>query len=113
LRHGETVALEGVQFDSVVEKVYNFHVAQFQNYAVGVCGILVHNINNTPRPNAEQTSAIANGIQKEKEAWQKIKDKALAEGKWSEAEHADTQIQNLQNEIRKLFDLPRKPWLGG
>jgi hypothetical protein len=45
LQHGEIVALESVRVDVVEEQVYNFHVAELQNYAVGACGVLVHNIN--------------------------------------------------------------------
>jgi hypothetical protein len=46
LRHGEIVALQSVRLDEVEERVYNFHVADLQNYAVGVCGVLVHNTND-------------------------------------------------------------------
>jgi RHS repeat-associated protein len=46
LRSGEVVALDSVQLDEVREQVYNFHVAELQNYAVGSCGILVHNQND-------------------------------------------------------------------
>jgi hypothetical protein len=49
LRHGEVVALESVVLDEVEERVYNFHVAELQNYAVGACGVLVHNTND-PAP---------------------------------------------------------------
>src|SRR5262249_23649914 len=35
LRHGEVVVLESVQVDVVEEQVYNFTVAELQNYAVG------------------------------------------------------------------------------
>ena len=48
LRHGEVVAVESVRLDEVEEEVYNFHVAQLQNYAVGGCGVLVHNTNDPP-----------------------------------------------------------------
>jgi hypothetical protein len=40
------VALESVQLDHVEERVYTFHVAELQNYAVGGCGVLVHNTND-------------------------------------------------------------------
>jgi hypothetical protein len=46
LRHGEIVGLESVRLDEVEERVYNFHVAELQNYAVGECGGLVHNTND-------------------------------------------------------------------
>jgi hypothetical protein len=49
LRQGEVVALESVQIGEVAESVYNFHVAELQNYAVGECGVLVHNTND-PSP---------------------------------------------------------------
>jgi hypothetical protein len=45
LRQGEVVALDSVLLDEVEERVYNFHVAELQNYAVGECGVLVHNTN--------------------------------------------------------------------
>jgi hypothetical protein len=48
LRPGEVVALESVRLDEVEERVYNFHVAELQNYAVGECGVLVHNTNDPP-----------------------------------------------------------------
>jgi hypothetical protein len=48
LRYGEVVALESVRLDEVEEQVYNFHVAELQNYAVGGCGVLVHNTNDPP-----------------------------------------------------------------
>ncbi len=64
-------------------------------------------------PNPEQSDAIAKDIQKEIDAWQTKKETAEAGGRWGDADHADTQIQMLENEIRKLFGLPPKPWLGG
>jgi hypothetical protein len=48
LRDGQVVALESVQLDEVEERVYNFHVEELQNYAVGGCGVLVHNTNDPP-----------------------------------------------------------------
>jgi hypothetical protein len=56
LRRGSVVVLESVRLDDVEERVYNFHVAELQNYAVGGCGVLVHNVNDpagngrTPAP---------------------------------------------------------------
>src|SRR5262249_49328672 len=43
------VSLESVRLDEVEERVYNFHVAELQNYAVGVWGVLVHNTNDPPQ----------------------------------------------------------------
>jgi hypothetical protein len=43
LRRGEVVALGSVRLEEVQERVYNFHVAGLQNYAVGGPGVLVHN----------------------------------------------------------------------
>jgi Intein splicing domain len=54
LRHGEVVAIESVRLDDVEEMVYNFHVAELQNYAVGDCGILVHNANENANENADE-----------------------------------------------------------
>jgi RHS repeat-associated protein len=54
LRPGEVVALESVRLDEAEERVYNFHVAELQNYAVGDCGVLVHNTND---PNGPRTPA--------------------------------------------------------
>jgi hypothetical protein len=48
LRHGTVVALQSVRLDAVEERVYNFHVAELQNYAVGISGVLVHNANDPP-----------------------------------------------------------------
>jgi RHS repeat-associated protein len=48
LRHDAVVALESMRLDEVEEQVYNFHVAELQNYAVGECGALVHNTNDPP-----------------------------------------------------------------
>ena len=48
LRQLGVVALESVRLDEVEERVYNFHVAELQNYAVGVWGVLVHNTNDPP-----------------------------------------------------------------
>ena len=45
LRRGDVVALNSVCLDDVEEQVYNFKVDEFQNYAVGESGILVHNTN--------------------------------------------------------------------
>jgi hypothetical protein len=44
-RQGQLVPLQSVRLDEVVEEVYNFQVAELQNYAVGACGVLVHNTN--------------------------------------------------------------------
>lgn len=52
LRHGEVMPVESVRLDEVEERVYNFNVAELQNYAVGECGILVHNTNEGPGPYA-------------------------------------------------------------
>ncbi|MGL6095745.1 MAG: RHS repeat-associated core domain-containing protein, partial [Fimbriiglobus sp.] len=47
LRLGEVLPLESVRLDDVEETIYNFHVAELQNYAVGECGVLVHNTSET------------------------------------------------------------------
>src|SRR5262249_46930048 len=47
LREGEIMALEAVELDNAEERVYNFHVAELQNYAVGEIGVLVHNTNDS------------------------------------------------------------------
>jgi len=44
-RDGEVSALDSVELDETDETVYNFRVFELQNYAVGACGILVHNTN--------------------------------------------------------------------
>jgi RHS repeat-associated protein len=51
LRRGGMVPLESVAVDKVDETVYNFHVAELQNYAVGGFGVLVHNTNVDPPAN--------------------------------------------------------------
>jgi hypothetical protein len=55
LRSGELVTLDSVQLDEVEEWVYNFQVAELQNYAVGNCGILVHNANDPPKSGKQGT----------------------------------------------------------
>ena len=49
--------LESVEVDETEETVYNFRVFELQNYAVGTCGVLVHNTKNeTPNaPNPRTT----------------------------------------------------------
>jgi RHS repeat-associated protein len=113
LRAGEVVPLESVQLDQMEEQVYNFHVAELQNYAVGGCGVLVHNTNDPAPPNPEQTAAIAKDLQKEIDAWRAAKEQAETAGRWGDGWHADTQIQILENEMRKLLGDPPKPWRGG
>jgi hypothetical protein len=46
LRRAGVVALQSVQIEDVEEAVYNFQVADLQNYAVGESGVLVHNTND-------------------------------------------------------------------
>ncbi len=41
-----------MRLDELEETVYNFHVAELQNYAVGICGALVHNTND-PQPSEQ------------------------------------------------------------
>ena len=43
LRDGRRVPVEAVSIRQVATKVYNFQVADLHNYAVGRCGVLVHN----------------------------------------------------------------------
>jgi hypothetical protein len=50
-RDGEVSALDSVEVDEAEETVYNFRVFELENYAVGTCGILVHN-QNEGGPNA-------------------------------------------------------------
>lgn len=64
LRHGELVALESVRLDEVEETVYNFHVVELQNYAVGECGVLVHNTNDPQlTPAQREITASLNRLQ--------------------------------------------------
>jgi hypothetical protein len=58
LRHHGVIRLESIQFDDLEESVYNFHVAELQNYAVGRGGILVHNTNEA----SGSSDAILNEI---------------------------------------------------
>jgi hypothetical protein len=55
LRQRGVVALESVRLDELQERVYNFHVAELQNYAVGGCGVLVHNTNDPPAQSGRPT----------------------------------------------------------
>jgi len=63
LRDCQAVTLESVSVDTVEETVYNFTVAELQNYAVGTCGALVHNTNTgpTPRPDLPALSGGRSG----------------------------------------------------
>ncbi len=45
LRDGRILPVEAIQHRSFRDKVYNFHVADLQCYAVGLSGVLVHNTN--------------------------------------------------------------------
>jgi hypothetical protein len=68
LRNDEVVPLESVQLAEVEETVYNFHVAELQNYAVGACGVLVHNTNDPggagPGRTVIEENAAANAADK-------------------------------------------------
>lgn len=46
-----------MRLDEVEEAVYNFNVAELQNYAVGTCGVLVHNTNE-PSSSFDPSSSI-------------------------------------------------------
>jgi hypothetical protein len=59
LRHGGALALEAVRLDDVEEEVYNFSVAELQNYAVGAGGVLVHNANEPPGSQGKKPNAAA------------------------------------------------------
>jgi RHS repeat-associated protein len=63
LRHGEVVSLESVRLDPVEETVYNFHVDELENYAVGGCGVLVHNRNTTDPGNGSNAGNAGEGAQ--------------------------------------------------
>jgi Pretoxin HINT domain len=58
-RDGEVSALESVEVDEVEERVYNFRVFELQNYAVGSCGILVHNTNDAPKSASERLGSLS------------------------------------------------------
>jgi hypothetical protein len=63
LRTCEVVSLKVVQLETVEETVYNFAVAELQNYAVGICGVLVHNTNDptTSKPAPRSNDLPAKG----------------------------------------------------
>ncbi len=61
LRQGTVAELESVRLDEVEEQVYNFHVAELQNYAVGGSGVLVHNISAVTRTPMEWKIPINEG----------------------------------------------------
>jgi hypothetical protein len=42
-RDGEVSSLDSVEIDETDETIYNFRVFELENYAVGTCGVLVHN----------------------------------------------------------------------
>jgi hypothetical protein len=70
--------LESVRLDEVEERVYNFHVAELQNYAVGECGVLVHNINDPPeparRPDGKNVFDNVRDLQWQRQRWENLFD---------------------------------------
>jgi RHS repeat-associated protein len=65
LRDGRVVVAEAAHLEDTTEQVYNFRVAELENYSVGVCGVLVHNTNagmgnigsHAPMPFSQATNA--------------------------------------------------------
>jgi RHS repeat-associated protein len=57
------VKLDSVRLDKVEETVYNFTVEELENYAVGECGVLVHNTNDPgPKyPSFEEGAGVGPG----------------------------------------------------
>jgi Pretoxin HINT domain len=55
-RDGVVSALDSVEVDETEETVYNFRVFELENYAVGRCGVLVHNT-NTATPTAPKSAS--------------------------------------------------------
>ena len=45
-RDGRTRQVEAIQHTPFKDKVYNFHVAELETYAVGKESVLVHNVND-------------------------------------------------------------------
>jgi hypothetical protein len=45
-RDGRILPVQGIRLQPYRDKVYNFHVQEFESYAVGQNSVLVHNINN-------------------------------------------------------------------
>lgn len=79
-RSGERVAIEALQLQLIVAKVYNFQVEQLHNYAVGLNGLLVHN--NAPCGN-ERRSAVRQAWRQEQEL---IKAGQQGTRRWTAAE---------------------------
>jgi hypothetical protein len=50
LRSGERATIAATSVEESRVLVYNIHVAELENYAVGLRGVLVHNTNNPPAP---------------------------------------------------------------
>ncbi len=63
LRDGEIAPLESVEVANAKEQVYNFKVAELENYAVGIAGILVHNTNKVTGEGAEGAPGEVPGTQ--------------------------------------------------
>jgi hypothetical protein len=76
----------------VEENVYNFHVAELQNYAVGECGVLVHNSNTTGKGGVQLTR----GGQKQIGNLADMKDMKLADA-IKQRGGGQSQIQKLNN----------------
>jgi hypothetical protein len=110
LRYGEVVTLESVWLDEVVERVYNFHVAELQNYAVGACGVLVHNSNEelpTASNGGHEAAARAREIQERMNRLRAMRNAAKRDGAEARVNELAEEIQRLQNEIDEIFGIGR------
>jgi hypothetical protein len=97
-----------VQVDEIEERVYNFKVAELENYAVGDCGVLVHNRNEGKAVNGagkgakslEQYNKHVEKLQEAKQKLQALKDK-LAKTKGPKAQGPiKDEIAQLEKSIK-------------
>jgi RHS repeat-associated protein len=93
---GEVVALEEVRLDEVEEQVYNCHVAELQNYAVGACGALIHNTND---PSSANVNEIRNWLRTEDPAL--LDPKAIADIK-GKLQAQDPSLWNQPIEVAEI-----------
>jgi hypothetical protein len=110
LRDGEVVPLESVRLDEVEERVYNFHVEELQNYAVGGCGVLVHNTNDPAVPGRQKGKRMKLGdnalqqldeIEKTQQDVRQGKSKQIIDS----IEKSKQRAKNMLKRILRLEDL--------
>ena len=119
LRDGRRAPVEAVTIREVATKVYNFQVAGLHNYAVGCCGVLVHNNSMQPskRPGTRghpDHQADVNGPgRKQAEAQAGPGETVLTErpvqGHPGVNRRADNQVVGADGKTRVVVESERRP----